>query len=98
MNRQEAQWRIKMKKVLEHIVYEVIMVFFLVLSVFLAGYRDEIILGAINGDYTMSLWDFLYFAITGVFLLDLLIHVSVYGCALFSQRPEYKFELFLQLL
>ena len=74
------------------------MVLFLVLSIFLAGYRDDIIVNAINNDYTLSMWDYLYFCITAVFLADLLIHLAAYGLALFSQKPEYRFELFLQLL
>ena len=74
------------------------MVLFLVLSIFLAGYRDNIIVSAINNDYTISLWDYMYFGITAVFLADLLIHMAAYGLALFSQKPAYRFELFLQLL
>ena len=94
-----ASWRFKARKVLDHIGIEICWVFFLLLSIVFVAYRDNIIDGAVRGEYSLSLWDYCYFAFTGIFLLDLIAHLIVFGIKpLFKLRPEYKWELFLQVM
>lgn len=44
-----------------------------------------------------TIWDIAYFFFTLLFLIDLIIAGLVYQKKLFANRPEYKWELFLQV-
>ena len=67
----------------------------LLLSLFLSAFRDNLIVGAVKYDYSLVLWDYLYFVLTGIFLLDLILNLIVYGNDLWTKRPEYRLEAFL---
>lgn len=65
------------------------------MSIVLAAYRDNLIAGAIKDNYSFAVWDYFYFAITSVFLLDLVLNLLAYGADLFTKLVAYRLEMFI---
>ena len=82
---------------LEHMAHQIVWVIVLLTSLFLAAFRDNLIVAAVKAHSSLVIWDYLYFALTGIFLVDLILNLVIYKSDLWTKRPEYKLEAALQV-
>ena len=86
-----------MHKVINHFYYELVFIFFLILSLIPVTFRDGL---ATHGQIRQGetrIFMILGLVFHGIFLLDMIVHLAVYGKFLLASKPSYRWEAFIQL-